>query len=445
MKKRFLSKTVKVALLLTTLAVQNAYAVPSFARQTGLDCASCHAGGQFPALTEMGRQFKLTGYTMGGGDTKMPLPLSAMIQVAYSNTKNGSNDTAVASTNGVNENNKVNVPQMSIFYGGKIYDKVGAFVQVTYDSSDLPNDLTTRRIAGDNADIRYADTTTLLNNSLIYGASLNNNPTVQDIYASTPVWGFPWATPGISAGIPGPMIEGLGGSVVGLSAYAMYDNTFYVELGGYQDAHYRNDILKNIAFNGGPVGSQAGNDGYLNSTAPYVRIAYQKTFGDSFAMIGGYGSQMDFTQIGTTQLDRYTDIAIDGEYQYIAGKHTVTLTARNTWETQKLTGSYAVDNTVVNLNQSLLAFSSMAAYTYDTQYGINIGYNDTKSTSYIAGNSQDSSDWIIELCYTPIQNIRFVLQDMIFTKLNPQLTSLNGTLYPASDSNTISLGAWFMF
>jgi hypothetical protein len=154
---------------------------------------------------------------------------------------------------------------------------------------------------------------------------------------------------------------------------------------------------------------------------------------------------MDFAQIGTTKLDKYTDIAIDGEYQYIAGKHTVTLTARNTWETQKLDGSVDAGGSV-NSDQSLSTFSSMAAYTYDSKYGLDLGYNDTKSTGYVAGNSQDSSSWIIEASYTPIQNVRFVIQDLIFTKLNPQLTSsYTGNPYPAGDSNTLSIGAWFMF
>ncbi|MDD2357365.1 MAG: hypothetical protein PHX13_05605 [Thiovulaceae bacterium] len=435
MKKTTFSSAAFATLFLTIVGVDNAYALPSFARQTGLSCTMCHAGGQFPALTEMGRQFKLGGYTMGGGETKMPLPLAAMIQVDMSSTKNGSNATAAASANGVNENNKINFPQMSVFYGGKIYDNFGAFVQITYDSSDLPKDLTTRRIAADNTDIRYGNNTTLLDNSLIYGASLNNNPTVQDIYASTPAWGFPWATPSISAGIPGPMIEGLGGNVIGMNAYGLYADTLYAEFGGYQDSYNRNDILKNLTFNGGPIGLQSGNDGVLNGTAPYLRLALQHTSGDNFFMIGGYGSKMNIKQAGTNQLDEYTDVALDGEYQYIADTHSLTLTARNTWEKQTLNGSY--DGVNANLHQSLSVFSAMAAYTFDSKYGVNLGYNQATGSGYVS--SQDSSAYLIEAAYTPIESVRIVLQGMIFTKLNGQTGSA------ASDNNTITLGAWLMF
>ena len=39
-----------------------AYAVPSYARQTGLACEACHT--VFPQLTPFGRVFKASGYTL---------------------------------------------------------------------------------------------------------------------------------------------------------------------------------------------------------------------------------------------------------------------------------------------------------------------------------------------------------------------------------------------
>lgn len=59
--------------------VNNAYALPSYARQTGLSCTACHT--VFPELTQMGRDFKMRGYTMTGGESKIPLPMSAMLMV----------------------------------------------------------------------------------------------------------------------------------------------------------------------------------------------------------------------------------------------------------------------------------------------------------------------------------------------------------------------------
>src|SRR5579862_7520723 len=47
-----------------------AAALPSYARQTGQECAACHNG--FPELTPYGRLFKLNGYTFTGGTLDWP-------------------------------------------------------------------------------------------------------------------------------------------------------------------------------------------------------------------------------------------------------------------------------------------------------------------------------------------------------------------------------------
>src|ERR1700722_17346661 len=74
------------------------WAVPRFARQTGMACAACHT--VFPELTPFGREFKLNGYVLDnikqitGIDVEnnqtlainsIP-PLSVMLQVSYTHT-----------------------------------------------------------------------------------------------------------------------------------------------------------------------------------------------------------------------------------------------------------------------------------------------------------------------------------------------------------------------
>ena len=49
-------------------AISPADALPSFARQTGQPCGTCHT--DYPGLTPYGRLFKLNGYTTGGGKFK---------------------------------------------------------------------------------------------------------------------------------------------------------------------------------------------------------------------------------------------------------------------------------------------------------------------------------------------------------------------------------------
>src|SRR5579871_4208226 len=55
------------ALISLFLQVPTASAIPSYARQTGFPCKSCHY--MPPELTPLGRAFKLNGYTMTGKPT----------------------------------------------------------------------------------------------------------------------------------------------------------------------------------------------------------------------------------------------------------------------------------------------------------------------------------------------------------------------------------------
>jgi hypothetical protein len=64
LKNRLLKTPIFIIVIgvLLNLSILKTYAVPSFARQTGLACVACHT--EFPELNSFGRQFKLNGYTM---------------------------------------------------------------------------------------------------------------------------------------------------------------------------------------------------------------------------------------------------------------------------------------------------------------------------------------------------------------------------------------------
>lgn len=173
------------------LPVDPAHALPSFARQTGLACSSCHT--VFPELTAFGRAFKAHGYTTLGAKefeepasgTAPPLtinrtfPLSVMLQTSVTRT----NEQQAGTQNG-----NVEFPQqLSLFLAGEITPHIGTFLQATYDGQSDHFTL-------DNTDIRYADDTSFGGKELVYGVTLNNNPTVEDLWHSTPAWGFPFAS-----------------------------------------------------------------------------------------------------------------------------------------------------------------------------------------------------------------------------------------------------------
>jgi hypothetical protein len=108
----------------------------------------------------------------------------------------------------------------SLFYGGAIDADLGlgAFAQATYDSAS-------NRFAWDNTDVRLARTGTVGDTSFIYGLTLNNNPTVQDVWNTTPAWRSPYIhstlapTPTAASLIEG----GLAQHVVGLGAYTFWN------------------------------------------------------------------------------------------------------------------------------------------------------------------------------------------------------------------------------
>ena len=106
--------------------VRPAYALPSYARQTGQQCAACHNG--FPELTPYGRLFKLNGYTFSGGNLNWP-PIAAMAIPSFTHV---AQSVPGGLAPGFGNNNDFAFTG-SLFYGGKIFDHVGAFIQGTYN------------------------------------------------------------------------------------------------------------------------------------------------------------------------------------------------------------------------------------------------------------------------------------------------------------------------
>src|SRR6266513_1918773 len=250
---------------------------PTYAWQTGLACSACHT--HFPELTATGRAFQLNGYVFRRSESlegknpegqqslllNLVAPVSLMFQTSYTSSKKALPGT---------QNGTVLFPdQLSLFTGGEITPHVGGFLQVTFDPQS-------GQIGVDNADFRFATHGTLLSKRATFGLSVNNNPTVQDIWNSTPAWGFPY---GSSAVAPTPgaatLIDGsLGQQVAGLTAYTMWNDRVYGEFGFYFAA---------------PVGTprplDASASDALKPGAPYWRLAFPHTWGRHYLSVGTYG------------------------------------------------------------------------------------------------------------------------------------------------------------
>ena len=161
------------AVLVIGLLPRRAVSLPLYARQTGQPCATCHTA--FLELTPFGRRFKLGGYTLDGGDWKGP-PFAVMLQPTFTNTQAAQPGGAAP---GFGVNNNFVLQQASLFTGGKITDNLGAFIQGTYDG-------VAHRFAWDNTDIRVAKQVNVDGHTLLWGATVNNNPTVQDVWNTIP-------------------------------------------------------------------------------------------------------------------------------------------------------------------------------------------------------------------------------------------------------------------
>src|SRR5262249_37239772 len=230
----------------SALRASKANATPGFARQTGLSCQACHT--IFPELPPFGRRFKMNAYVFSNvrqievtterGEKTLSLsdlpPLSVMLQGSKTWL-----DKAIPDTNptlhDLSDTSTTEFPQaLSLFYTGKIADYLGAFLQLTWEQ-------TSNSVGIDNSELRFANHAAFDSigvTDFIYGISVNNNPTSQDVWNSTPAWGYPFISTNV--GVPPiaqPILVGqLSQESAGLAGYLFLFNRLYIEGGAYWSA-----------------------------------------------------------------------------------------------------------------------------------------------------------------------------------------------------------------
>ena len=435
--------------IVVIFAGSRAQAVPSFARQTGLECAACHVA--FPELTQTGRLFKLKGYTMQGGDSPLP-PLAVMTQPSFTHT-DADQPGGAAPHFGPNDNFAVS--QTSLFYAGAISSDlgIGAFAQATYDAS-------ARRFGWDNVDLRFARAGMIGDRNFVYGLTLNNNPTAQDVWNTIPAWRFPFAssnlapTPAAAAVVDG----GLGQQVAGLGGYLFWNDLVYLEATGYRTLSTR--TLTTLGVDSTGVNSISG-------VAPYWRVALQPSWGKHTLEVGTFGLAGNFFPARATGngTDRIVDVGFDTQYQYNGDRDQISLQASWIHEDARPSASLAF-GAVGNAHNRLDSHNVKASYFYDHTYGVNLAYFSTSGTTDpvlfapdpiggSANGSPNSSGWVAELDYVPFMhggpsfwpwfNVRFALQYTAYTKFNGGTSNYDGFGRNASDNNTLFLLAWTAF
>ncbi len=442
------------------LAPTTARAVPSFARQLNLQCVACHTS--FPMLNQFGRTFKLTGYTASADDADLPPPFAAMLMPSFTHT---SAPQAGGAAPGFGDNNNFALTQASIFYAGRLFgpyakslfgsegatvaNKFGIFAQVTYDGIG-------KAWSWDNMELRFADKAEVNDHDVVYGAYLNNNPTLQDPWNSTPAFGYPFTGSGLA---PGPaaatLIEGgLSQQVYGLGVYAMVNDRFYFDLGGYHTlpAHFQK-----------AMGVDPSGETQIPDFAPYWRLAYERPVGDGRWEFGAFGMSAS-TYPGRDSSegrDRLTDFGLDTQYQLPTTHGDFALMASWIHEHQSWNASAALESTA-NQSDSLDSFKLTASYLHDKTYGLTVQYfsitGSADSGLYpdSATGSPNSDGFVLQADYLPFNkgvgpaawprsNVKFSLQYVAYNRFNGAGTNFDGAGAKASDNNTLYLEAWIAF
>lgn len=485
----------------------DALALPSFARQTGWSCATCHTS--YPQLTPMGRMFKLLGFTTTNLQQQQKVEakfgksvgllisrvsqFSIFLQTSATNV--GGGQAVFGGTNlGASPNNNVQFPQqISLFYAGEITPHIGSFLHLTYSGGGSSTG--GGGFSFDDSSIVWAHPWKIgANDLLVTGVDVNNTPTAMDLWNTVPDWQAPFFSSDYSSWghVPLPFIEGSAGAGYPLAGLGVYGadifgpnkaNWLYADADVYTNGQgiQTNPVGGFAAFNSGPAGR-------LSGAAPYVRLAYQHDWGKWNWEIGAYGMwssvydasiQPGYTIVdvnGNPQtiptgnaynysggpIDTFDDYDLDTQLQWLDINDNNNVTVRAAWvhEQQRFGGvggtlpAGAQSANSTSQAGSLNFFNLNATYWYHDRYGIQGGYRDVwgsnnpglYGTTYTNSGSPDTSNEWVELSYLPWWNTRFSLRYNIYNKFNGVASAASNNLnYGASAYNTLELLAWISY
>jgi hypothetical protein len=445
--RRNLSVTLFLFFILSLSSSRKAIALPSYARQTGLACNGCHTTP--PELNPAGRAFKLLAYIQKTKNSDIPappsderrsglemlesLPLGAWFETSFTNTKAAQTGT---------QNGNFEFPQdISLFLAGAWTNHLGSFLQVTYNAQD-------DHFAMDNTDIRYARQIQKNGKDWVIGLTLNNNPTLEDLWNSTPAWGYPFIasdsapTPTASAIIQGQLAQ----DVAGLGGYTMWNQHLYFAGTIYRSQHI-----------GSPQPTTGLNASFnIRGVAPYWRAAWQENGRKNMFEVGAYGIHMNSTPGAVTGLeDSYTDFGPDVQYDRTLGRDVLSFRGTYIRENSTLRASFAATG-ADQVDHHLDTGNANVEYHFGNRLSGAFGWFMTSGTvdpllyapaaiTGSANGSPRSAGYIANFSWWPMQNIDLAVQYTGYTRFNGGSTDYDGSGRDASDNNTTYLLARFIF
>ncbi len=425
-----MKRTLIVALWLFGITImilpsEPAFAVPSFSRQTGASCAACHTS--YPGLTAFGRRFKLNGYTATNLSQIKVQPSRTMPGMSINQIPNLSlivqtDESYLAKALPGQDKTNANFPkEFGVYYAGRITPHLGTFLQLTYDSEDGIN--------MDMSDIRYTGKT----GKHVWGVDLNNGPTFEDLWNSTPGYGWPYVenSTGVDPLVPFLASEDVMTNVIGIGAYDYWNNKVYGYLGLYQSAKQ---------------GDPSATGKVIRGAAPYWRFAWTPIDNLEIGTFGFYAKSDLFT---TGNNQHILDSGLDSQYQIYQDNSVYTFHARYVREKR---------SDIINMPSLTTHFVNMDAnWYYQHRYGLGAGLvfvrGDQRDFNYVnkQGNkitidsNPDTNGLTLQADYLPWENVRLSLQYSAYFKFNGSRDNYNADGRNASDNNAVILNALLGF
>ena len=407
-------------------------------------------GGSWPQLTPWGRFFKLSGYTAGRnlvdkeGVNYAPMGLFGQAGLTWAAQPNDTQGQSVITQNGLPEPYQVT---------GEVGTKLTSFLGVFYEYQ-IGNTFPGWKGASGPADVRAVRFFHLGGNEILAGIDSNNNPTLQDVWNSTPDWGYPfYGSPQAPSGPASPMITSLGAQTGSIGAYALVNRQVYVEASFYRAATgFFRWMSAGTSF-------QAGGENYLEGYNPYWRAYWTKARGPHSLMAGTFGMRARVYPDSSSPsgpVDVFTDYGFDSQYQYLGDTHKLTLRGSYIYERRAWDASFPLGISGTSRG-NLKSLNLSGSYAYDNAWVFHAGYfstngnNDsalyaiTTPTGDQVTSSPETTGYNLEVDRQITQNIQLMAQYRGFLRFNGLRRNIDGIGRNASDNNTLWLSVFFAF
>ena len=448
----FVRRTALLASIAVALALavpRTAKAIPSYSRQTGLSCATCHT--VFPHLTPFGRDFKLHGYvsnntqlisdhastsdTASQGRTILEFPATPMVSARISSRWNyqqgGGNGLVphgvvtagqgfISSPDGYGDKDLLDyLAGSSIYIAGEITPRLGSFIEF-----GGPDD------EGGTVGLGMFDVAlvspdeTVAGQNFVYGIRAEDALAAGDPSNTIGTWGLTASLMGLSthntlfdpgtAFMEGGELFGMLGDFDGGGLYA--------SVGVYRPT-------ANQTANGYVQGAISGSGTFdgVNGVNSYVRVSYYlPPIGkNTYTEIGGFGyfGRLNMTAsqaavlVNLDYIDNYYNLGFDFQAQYIGNNNLIELFGL--LQSQRDGAFYGVDGFTGlpgnGIAVSRQGFGVKADYYYNSLIGTYVKYLYQTSRQL---KDMNVSGAIVGVGCFPWENVNLKLERTFFSTYN---------------------------